>query len=33
MPGESRRVLAKNLDYLMSKYQPSAMSGVQREHE
>jgi acetyl-CoA carboxylase carboxyltransferase component len=33
MPGESRRVLAKNLTYLMSKYQPSAMSGVQREHE
>jgi acetyl-CoA carboxylase carboxyltransferase component len=33
MPGESRRVLAKNLDYLMSRYQPSPMSGVQREHE
>jgi acetyl-CoA carboxylase carboxyltransferase component len=33
MPGESRRVLAKNLAYLMSKYRPSAMSGVQREHE
>jgi acetyl-CoA carboxylase carboxyltransferase component len=33
MPGESRRVLAKNLGYLMSKYEPSAMSDVQREHE
>ncbi|MBW2667102.1 MAG: acetyl-CoA carboxylase carboxyltransferase subunit [Deltaproteobacteria bacterium] len=33
MPGESRRVLAKNLSYLMSRYQPSPMSGVQREHE
>ena len=33
MPGESRRVLAKNLSYLMTKYQPAAMSGVQREHE
>jgi len=33
MPGESRRVLAKNLAYLMSKYRPSPMSGVQREHE
>jgi acetyl-CoA carboxylase carboxyltransferase component len=33
MPGESRRVLATNLSYLMSKYEPSAMSGVQREHE
>jgi len=33
MPGESRRVLAKNLDYLMSRYEPTPMSGVQREHE
>jgi acetyl-CoA carboxylase carboxyltransferase component len=33
MPGESRRILAKNLAYLMSKYEPSAMTGVQREHE
>jgi acetyl-CoA carboxylase carboxyltransferase component len=33
MPGESRRVLAANLQLLMSKYTPSAMSGVQREHE
>ncbi len=33
MPGESRRVLAKNLDYLMSRYEPSPMTGVQREHE
>ncbi len=33
MPGESRRVLAENLAFLMRKYTPSAMSGVQREHE
>jgi len=33
MPGESRRTLARNLAYLMSKYTPSPMSGVQREHE
>jgi acetyl-CoA carboxylase carboxyltransferase component len=33
MPGESRRVLAKSIQYLMSKYTPTAMSGVQREHE
>ncbi|HYB99734.1 MAG TPA: carboxyl transferase domain-containing protein [Candidatus Limnocylindrales bacterium] len=33
MPGTTRRVLAKNLLYLMSKYQPSPMSGVQREFE
>jgi len=33
MPGESRRVLSKHLKFLMSKYQPSAMSGVQREFE
>ncbi len=33
MPGESRRVLSKHLKFLMSKYQPTAMSGVQREFE
>jgi acetyl-CoA carboxylase carboxyltransferase component len=33
MPGESRRVLAQNLDFLMRTYTPSPMSGVQREHE
>jgi len=33
LPGESRRVLAKNLSYLMRKYQPAPMAGVQREHE
>jgi acetyl-CoA carboxylase carboxyltransferase component len=33
MPGESRRVLARSISYLMSKYTPSAMSDVQREHE
>jgi len=33
MPGESRRVLARNLDFLMRKYQPAPMGGVQREHE
>jgi acetyl-CoA carboxylase carboxyltransferase component len=33
MPGNSRRVLAKNLDFLMRTYTPSAMSGVQREFE
>jgi hypothetical protein len=33
MPGESRRELAKNLDFLMRTYQPGPMSGVQREHE
>jgi len=33
MPGTSRRVLAKNLDFLMRTYQPSAMSGPQRESE
>jgi hypothetical protein len=33
MPGTSRRVLAKNLSYLMSHYTPSAMGGVQREFE
>jgi acetyl-CoA carboxylase carboxyltransferase component len=33
MPGTTRRVLAKNLLFLISKYQPSPMSGVQREFE
>jgi acetyl-CoA carboxylase carboxyltransferase component len=33
MPGTSRRVLAKNLSFLMSHYTPSAMGGVQRESE
>ncbi len=33
MPGESRRVLAENLNFLMRTYTPSPMSGVQREHE
>ena len=32
-PGESRRVLAENLSFLMRRYEPSAMSGVHREHE
>jgi acetyl-CoA carboxylase carboxyltransferase component len=33
MPGTSRRVIAENLLYLMSKYTPSPMTGVQREFE
>ena len=33
MPGTSRRVLAKNLDFLMRTYQPTPMSGPQREFE
>ncbi len=33
MPGTSRRVLAKNLDFLMRTYSPSPMSGPQREFE
>ena len=33
MPGNSRRVLAQNLDFLMRNYTPSAMSGIQREFE
>lgn len=33
MPGTSRRVLARNLNYLMRHYKPSAMGGVQREFE
>jgi acetyl-CoA carboxylase carboxyltransferase component len=33
MPGTSRRVLAENLNFLMRTYEPSAMSGPQREFE
>ena len=33
MPGTSRRVLAKNLNFLMRTYTPTAMSGPQREFE
>ncbi|HPG26738.1 MAG TPA: carboxyl transferase domain-containing protein, partial [Myxococcota bacterium] len=33
MPGESRRILARNLDFLMRHYQPAPMAGPQREHE
>jgi len=33
MPGESRRVLARNLDFLMRKYEAAPMGGPQREHE
>ena len=33
MPGESRRALAGQLDFLMRRYQPTPMGGPQREHE
>jgi len=33
MPGESRRVLAAQLNFLMSKYEPCPMTTPQREHE
>ena len=33
MPGESRRVLAEHLDFLMRTYEPKPMVDVQREHE
>jgi len=33
MPGDSRKVLAENLAFLMRKYTPSPMSGPHREHE
>jgi acetyl-CoA carboxylase carboxyltransferase component len=33
MPGTSRRVLSENLNLLMRTYQPSAMTGPQREFE
>ncbi len=33
MPGESRRVLASEMDFLMRTYEPKPMVDVQREHE
>jgi len=33
MPGESRRVIAEHVAYLMSRYRPAPMTGVQREFE
>jgi acetyl-CoA carboxylase carboxyltransferase component len=33
MPGESRRVLAEHLAFLMRTYTPEPLGGVQREHE
>ncbi len=33
MPGTSRRILAKNLNFLMRTYTPTPMSGAQREFE
>ncbi|MDX1959457.1 MAG: carboxyl transferase domain-containing protein [Leptospiraceae bacterium] len=33
MPGNSRTVLAENINYLMRHYTPSPMAGVQRESE
>lgn len=33
MPGDTRRVLGQNLLYLISKHEPQAMGGVQREFE
>ncbi len=33
MPGNTRRELGRNLDFLLRKYQPAPMSGVQREFE
>jgi acetyl-CoA carboxylase carboxyltransferase component len=33
MPGESRRVLAESLNFLMRTYTPSPMAGPQREFE
>ena len=33
MPGESRRVLAESLDFLMRTYTPTPMAGPQREFE
>jgi len=33
MPGESRRILARHLAFLMRHYTPEPMSGPQREHE
>lgn len=33
MPGDTRRVLGRNLDFLMRHYKPSPMGGPQREFE
>lgn len=33
MPGQSRKYLLRTLNYLMSRYKPSPMTGVQREFE
>ena len=33
MPGTTRKVLGNSVNYLMSKYKPTPMSGVQREFE
>jgi hypothetical protein len=33
LPGTSRQIISKNLDFIMRHYTPSAMSGVQREFE
>lgn len=33
MPGHTRKVLGRNLQYLMNHYKPAPMSGVQREFE
>ena len=33
MPGESRRILADNLCFLIRHYEPTPMGGIQREHE
>ncbi len=33
MPGHSRKILAENIDFLMRKYTPCPMTGLQREFE
>ncbi|WCL47844.1 acyl-CoA carboxylase subunit beta [Leptospira sp. GIMC2001] len=33
IPGNTRKTLSKNLNYLMNHYKPSAMGGIQREFE
>ncbi|MCC6274732.1 MAG: acetyl-CoA carboxylase carboxyltransferase subunit, partial [Leptospiraceae bacterium] len=33
MPGYTRNVLGRELNYLISHYKPESMSGVQREFE
>jgi methylmalonyl-CoA decarboxylase subunit alpha len=33
MPGQSRKVLGNSLNYLMSKYKPTPLGGIQREFE